>query len=124
MCYAVNSGAAINSVKTRNQFLRFDIVRFALIIPTEFKIRSGTTNTYFINYLKNFSAFLEEAYYVLKYMKEFKMDFVSYTDDINSVVSRPKNHSEFHKVSSLLRGFSKINLTAGNDSKYPLRLER
>ena len=68
MCYAANSGAAINSVKTRNQFLRFDIVRFALNIPTEFKIRSGTTNTYSINYLKNFSAFLEEAYYVLKYM--------------------------------------------------------
>jgi asparagine synthetase B (glutamine-hydrolysing) len=83
-CYAADTGAAINGVETRNPFLRFDIVRFALSIPTEYKIRNGTTK-YLLRKLfeqkfskelvyekQGFSAFPEDAYKVPKHMEEFK----------------------------------------------------
>ena len=91
-CYAANTGAAINGVETRNPFLRFDIVRFALNIPTEYKIRNGTTK-YLLKKLfekkfskelvynkQGFSAFPEDTYDVPKYMEEFK-ELIGFKND-------------------------------------------
>ena len=83
-CFAANTGAALNGIEARNPFLRWELARFALSLPSDYKVRNGQTkyllrklferkfNKALIFEKQGFSAFPEDAYELPKQLDNFK----------------------------------------------------